>query len=26
MFRNGVIEHNGLYLNLDTMKVNPIII
>ena len=25
MFRNGVIEHNGLYLNLDTMKVNPII-
>lgn len=26
MFRNGVIEHNGLYLNLDTMKVNSIII
>ena len=24
MFRNGMIEHHGLYLNLSTMKVNPI--
>ena len=24
MFRNGMIEHCGLYLNLNTMKVNPI--
>ena len=24
MFRNGYIEHQGLYLNLDTLKVNPI--
>ena len=24
MFRNGMIEHQGLYLNLSTMKVNPI--
>lgn len=24
MFREGVIEHHGLYLNLATMKVNPI--
>lgn len=24
MFRNGIIEHHGLYLNLETMKVNPI--
>lgn len=24
MFRHGMIEHNGLYLNLATMKVNPI--
>jgi PRTRC genetic system ThiF family protein len=24
LFRNGMIEHHGLYLNLDTMKVNPI--
>ncbi len=24
LFRNGNIEHHGLYLNLDTMKVNPI--
>ena len=24
MFRNGMIEHHGLYLNLETMKVNPI--
>ncbi len=24
MFRNGIIEHRGAYLNLDTMKVNPI--
>ena len=22
MFRNGMIEHYGLYLNLETMKVN----
>ncbi len=26
MFRNGMIEHRGLYLNLETMKVNPILI
>ncbi len=26
MFRNGMIEHQGLYLNLTTMKVNPIYI
>ena len=25
MFRHGMIEHQGLYLNLATMKVNPII-
>ena len=24
MFRHGLIEHHGLYLNLETMKVNPI--
>ncbi|KAB4253891.1 PRTRC system ThiF family protein [Bacteroides uniformis] len=24
MFRNGMIEHHGLFLNLETMKVNPI--
>jgi hypothetical protein len=24
MFRNGMIEYHGLYLNLSTMKVNPI--
>lgn len=24
MFRNGMLEHHGLFLNLDTMKVNPI--
>lgn len=24
MFRQGLIEHQGLYINLDTMKVNPI--
>ena len=24
MFRNGMIEHHGVYLNLATMKVNPI--
>lgn len=24
MFRHGMIEHHGLYLNLATMKVNPI--
>ena len=26
MFRNGMIEHQGLYLNLSTMKVNPIVL
>jgi len=26
MFRNGMIEHNGLFMNLDTMKVNPILV
>lgn len=26
MFRNGMIEHQGVYLNLATMKANPIII
>lgn len=26
MFRNGMICHHGLYLNLETMKVNPICI
>lgn len=26
MFRNGMIEHHGLYLNLETMKVNPIVV
>ncbi len=26
MFRQGTIEHHGLFLNLDTMKVNPILI
>lgn len=24
MFRNGMIEHHGVFLNLGTMKVNPI--
>ena len=24
MFRHGMIEHHGVYLNLSTMKVNPI--
>lgn len=24
MFRKGMIEHHGLFLNLETMKVNPI--
>ena len=24
MFRQGTIEYQGLYMNLDTMKVNPI--
>lgn len=24
MFRHGMLEHQGLYLNLSTMKVNPI--
>lgn len=26
MFRHGMIEYHGLYLNLATMKVNPIMI
>ncbi len=26
MFRHGMIEHHGLYLNISTMKVNPILI
>lgn len=26
MFRHGMIEYHGLYLNLETMKVNPILI
>lgn len=26
MFREGMIEHHGLYLNLSTMKVNPIVV
>lgn len=26
MFRNGMIEHHGLFLNLETMKVNPLIL
>ena len=26
MFRNGMLEHHGLFLNLETMKVNPIMI
>ena len=26
MFRHGMIEHHGLFLNLETMKVNPILI
>lgn len=26
MFRNGMIEYRGAYLNLDTMKVNPILV
>ena len=26
MFRHGMIEHHGLYLNLNTMKVNPIMV
>lgn len=26
MFRNGMIEHHGLFLNLETMKANPILI
>lgn len=24
MFNNGMIEHNGLFLNLETLRVNPI--
>ncbi len=24
MFRQGMVEHQELYMNLDTMKVNPI--
>lgn len=26
MFRHGMIDHCGLYLNIDTMKVNPIMV
>lgn len=26
MFRKGLIEHHGLFLNLETMKVNPIMV
>lgn len=26
MFRHGMTEHSGLYLNLETMKVNPIMV
>ena len=26
IFRNGMIEHHGVFLNLGTMKVNPILI
>jgi hypothetical protein len=26
MFRHGMIEHRGLYLNLETMKTNPIMV
>lgn len=26
LFRNGMIEYHGLYLNLTTMKVNPILL
>lgn len=26
MFRGGMIEHHGLFLNLDTLKVNPIVV
>lgn len=26
MFRQGMIEQQGLYMNLDTMKVNPVLI
>ncbi len=26
MFRNGMIEHRGAYLNLDTLKVNPVLV
>lgn len=26
MFRHGMVEHHGLYLNLNTMKVNPIMV
>lgn len=26
MFRSGMIEHHGLFLNLDTLKVNPIVV
>ena len=26
MFRNGMIEHHGLFLNLGTMKVNPVFV
>lgn len=26
MFPHGMIEHHGLYLNLGTMKVNPVFV
>lgn len=26
MFRHGMIDHHGLFLNLETMKVNPIVV
>ena len=26
MFRHGMIEHHGLYLNLETLKTNPILV
>ena len=26
MFRKGMIEHHGVFLNLETMKVNPIMV
>lgn len=26
MFRNGMLEYHGLFLNLETMKVNPMVV